>query len=86
MKKDELTKLICAIVIDTSPIKKSSFCGRNTAYKQGLYFLYNNSDDVIYIGMLGDGDSTSLYDRMVGHGTGAHSKESWYPDVVYGKF
>ena len=90
MKKDELVKLICAKVISAKRIDKkllenSSFCGRKTTYKQGLYFLYNSNDDVIYVGLVGDTDGTSLYDRMIGHGDGSHSAESWYSDVCYGK-
>ena len=91
MKKDELVKLICAKVINTNQIDKkdlenSSFCGRDSKYKQGLYFLYNDSGDVIYIGMLSGTDETSLYDRMKGHGSGSHCRQSWYGDVSYGKF
>lgn len=91
MKKDELVKIVCAKVIESDKIEKkdledSSFCGRKTTYKQGLYFLYNDSDDVIYVGIVGDTDCTSLYDRMIGHGKGSHSVESWYAEVSYGKF
>jgi excinuclease UvrABC nuclease subunit len=52
-----------------------SFCGRNTKYKSGIYFLYNNKNEVIYVGKVGNGEYTSLYDRMVGHGSGSHNKK-----------
>ena len=55
-------------------------------HRQGIYFLYNSNDQIIYIGKVGTGCSTSLYDRMSGHGSGAHNKQQWYKEVVYGKY
>lgn len=62
--------------------------GEKDKYKQGIYFLYDDSDNIIYVGKVGDYEKTSLRDRMVGHGSGSHKKKdsSWYPLVVKGKF
>lgn len=48
--------------------------------------MYNANDEVIYVGMISDKKSTSLYDRMIGHGKGSHCREIWYSDVNYCKF
>ena len=55
-------------------------------HRQGIYFLYNSNNQIIYIGKVGTGCSTSLYDRMSGHGSGAHNKQKWYKEVEYGKY
>lgn len=91
MNKKEISIIACSKVINSNKIDKcqletASFCGRSTKYKNGLYFLYNQNDEVVYIGMIGDAQNTSLYDRMIGHGTGAHSQEVWYQNIAYGKF
>ena len=54
--------------------------------RQGIYFLYNSAKKIIYIGKVGTGESTSLYHRMFGHGSGAHKSEGWYEEVEYGKY
>lgn len=93
MKREELIKVICAEVLKESNISKSDMensnkCGSKTNYVCGLYFLYNDFDEIIYIGMVGNGPNTSLYHRMKGHGSGSHAvKDSrWYSYVKYGKF
>lgn len=91
MTINELAEIVCKIVEDKDRIKKaemenSSICGRKSNYKCGLYFLYNKNDEVVYIGKSGNGKETSLYDRIKGHGNGAHNKKDWYSDVEYGKF
>ena len=53
--------------------------------RQGIYFLYNSAKKIIYIGKVGTCESTSLYHRMFGHGSGAHKSEGWYEEVEYGK-
>ncbi|MDF2612591.1 MAG: hypothetical protein K0S71_377 [Clostridia bacterium] len=93
MLKKELVHIICAAVLNESFIKKqtmetSNFCGRNTSYKRGIYFLFDDKDNVIYVGMVGNSANTSLYDRMVGHGKGSHKNKDarWYDKVAKGKF
>jgi hypothetical protein len=91
MQRTELIQIICSKVTNEKTISKkemenSEFCGRESIYKKGLYFLYNFQNEVIYVGKIGEGSCTSLYDRMVGQGEGAHNKENWYKYVSYGKF
>ena len=62
--------------------------GEKKNYKQGIYFLYDDSDNIIYVGKVGDYEKTSLRDRMVGHGSGSHKEKDkdWYDLVKEGKF
>lgn len=46
--------------------------------KNGIYFLYNNFDQIVYVGMVSNAASTSFYHRMYGHGTGAHKNKRWF--------
>ena len=41
---------------------------------------------MIYIGYIGDGSCTSLYDRFKGHGSGSHCQENWYNEISYIKY
>ncbi len=54
--------------------------------KKGIYFLYNKNNDVIYVGMVGEGKSTSFYHRMYLHGNGAHCKKIWFNEVEKFRF
>jgi len=82
-------KVICLVEsqeyinIDTITSKDH---GIKTTYKQGLYFLYEDSDQPVYIGKIGDFDNTSLYSRLIGHGSGAHNQEFWFKTIKKCKF
>ena len=54
--------------------------------KNGIYFLYDKNEKVIYVGKVGNGKSTSFYDRMYGHGNGAHCNKTWFNEVKKFKF
>ena len=54
--------------------------------KNGIYFLYDKNEKVIYVGKVGNGENTSFYDRMYGHGGGAHCNKSWFKEVEKFKF
>ena len=75
-------------ILTKKDMEDSSICGRKSNYKNGLYFLYDKQNQIIYIGQVGSTDDTSLYDRMIGHGDGSHSKKDkrWYNLVEYGRF
>lgn len=62
--------------------KTAYFCGN----RRGLYFLFDKTDNMIYVGKIGNGKRTSLYSRMKGHGNGAHAKQSWYEEIDYGYY
>lgn len=80
--------VICEDIISKNDMENRSICGPSTDYKSGIYFLYDNENEVIYVGMVGNAPNTSLYDRMCGHGSGSHKmKESrWYSEVIFGRF
>lgn len=87
----ELTQFICNAVltepyIDKSDMENSSIYGRSTSYKNGLLFLFDACDELIYISKVGTGKDTSVYDRLVGHGSGGLNEKCWYPEIVKGKF
>ena len=46
----------------------------NDSYKSGLYFLYNDLNECIYVGQTGNGEYASLYMRMVVNVDVAHKK------------
>ena len=46
--------------------------------KNGIYFLYNEDDVVVYVGMVSNARSTSFYHRMYLHGNGAHKDKDWF--------
>lgn len=46
--------------------------------KNGIYFLYDENDIVIYVGKCGGGKTTSFYHRMYLHGNGAHCNKDWF--------
>lgn len=54
--------------------------------KGGIYFLYNDSNQIIYIGMVSNAESTSFYRRMYGHGTGAHKNKHWFNECKKFRF
>lgn len=54
--------------------------------KNGIYFLYDENEIVIYVGKCGNGDHTSFYDRIYGHGNGAHCRKEWFNSVKKFRF
>ena len=91
--KKKLSKKICKKVLKSEVLTREkyenySFCGDKTSFKCGLYFLFNEEYEILYIGMVGNASNTSLYDRMVGHGSGSHKQKDkrWYSFVKWCKF
>lgn len=63
--------------------------GKNAKYypnRRGIYFVFNKNNKIIYVGYIGSGASTSLYDRFKGHGLGSHYKQCWFMDIAYIKY
>ena len=87
---DKLKNQIVCLVEKQKYIKISSITSKDhgikTTYKQGLYFLYEDSNQPVYIGKIGDFKNTSLYSRLIGHGSGAHNKEFWFKAIKKCKF
>ena len=70
-------------IIETSPIEAISKNALKQKYKgdngkNGIYFLYNEKEEIIYIGKVGNGLVTSFYHRLYGHGNGAHKNTQWF--------
>lgn len=92
MTREDLIKRICVDVLneDEIPLKDLEDAKKYStpAYKMGLYFLFTEDNICVYVGKVGDGDNTSLYHRMVGHGNGSHRDQDkrWYNKISYGKW
>lgn len=54
--------------------------------KNGIYFLYNQMHEVIYVGMTADGETASVYSRLYGNGSGAHCNKPWFAECTGIKF
>jgi len=82
---ENLQAQVIRLVESTSYIEKSKITsanhGVNTTSKQGLYFLYEDDSEPVYIGKIGNYKSTSLYSRLIGHGSGSHKEEFWYSKI-----
>ena len=91
--EEELAKKICDMIekqstMSISEMTKKYKRGEKENFKNGLYFLYDESDCLIYIGKVGEYKNTSLRDRLVGHGDGSHQKlhSKWYNEIRMGRF
>jgi excinuclease UvrABC nuclease subunit len=76
-------------IIEKEPIfdvEKNFICNNYKESKNGIYFLYNEKDIVIYVGKAGNGDKTSFAHRMYLHGDGAHCKKNWFGKVKKFRF
>lgn len=74
--KNICTKIKTAPLVDIDAITRKNCNGKDC--KNGLYFVYDKNDVVIYVGKISNAKNTSLYMRFVGHGAGAHKNDAWY--------
>lgn len=92
MTRADLIEKICERVKSTEKLSVDDLESRKTCnnknFRCGLYFLFNNKDECIYVGKVGNGKFTSLYRRIAGHGNGSHKirDKRWYGQVSYGKW
>jgi len=81
MKVVSIAKKICKIV-NSSPsiaIRAISHSAHNgDLYKNGIYFVYNADNEIIYIGKVSNARTASLYMRFKGNGNSSHQKAFWY--------
>jgi hypothetical protein len=74
--KNICEKIKSAPIVDINAITRKDYNGND--FKNGLYFVYDKKDVVIYVGKISNAKNTSLYMRFVGHGAGAHKNDAWY--------
>lgn len=74
--KNICEKIKSAPIVDINAITRKDYNGKD--FKNGLYFVYDKKDVVIYVGKISNAKNTSLYMRFVGHGAGAHKNDAWY--------
>lgn len=77
--------------IDSSKMETVDPCYIKAKYKcdgakNGIYFLYDDNDQIIYVGKISNAEKTSFYHRMYGHGTGAHKNEHWFKECKKFRF
>ena len=41
---------------------------KSSAYKTGVFYVFSKKREIVYVGLIGDGAGTCLYDRYSGHG------------------
>ena len=72
--------------IDISYIKNTSGKTKSAdaCLKKGnfIYYIYNEKDELIYIGETG----TSVKNRLFNHGSGAHKNKQWFRQAEYIKY
>lgn len=87
--RDEIAKhIICAVQNEPS-IPASNISRRthhNSNYKNGLYFIYNSNDEIIYVGCISNEKTSSLYMRIIGNGKSAHVNKDWWKHANHIKF
>lgn len=89
MNRKSLSEKICNLVIDeenkiTLVDMETYGVTNNDNYKSGLYFLYNKLNECIYVGKVGNGDTATLYMRMVGNGNASHRNDPWHDEINFG--
>ena len=68
-----LAQKVCAApLIEISRVQCCEFSNarfkyNGDEYKQGLYAIYDRNQNLQYVGMVGDGEGTSIYARMNDH-------------------
>lgn len=88
MNREDFIKIVETKIEDehVMDIDKDYITENYKTSKNGIYFLYDDKDVVIYIGKVGNGKQTSFYHRMYGHGNGAHFKKGWFSEVKKFRF
>lgn len=89
MNRKQITEKIVKVVSNEEPLEIKLINSANhhkDDYKNGLYFLLNKEKEVIYVGLVSDAKTASLYMRLIGNGSGAHSMKDWYSEVEFVKF
>ena len=49
--------------------------------KNGVYAFYDKSDHLLYIGMVSNAKTASLYARLYSNGSSKHEGKSWFKDI-----
>ena len=65
------------IIDDYSKSEKNSL----ETKKNGVYAFYDDSGNLLYIGMVSNAQTASLYARLYSNGNASHSKKKWFENV-----
>lgn len=81
---NEIEKNLLKIDINEMKISDGRQTGAPICCKSGsfIYYAYDKSDNIIYIGESGE----SVKTRFFGDGDGSHCKKEWFNEVSYVKY
>ena len=57
-------------------------CTKLKMYKNGVYTFCDDSDTVLYIGMVSDAKTASLYARLYSNGNASHQRKTWFGNIA----
>ena len=82
--RDAIASQICKRIESSTLLDINSVlecAGTWSNHHSGIYFLYNNYYELIYIGKIGFGGQNNLQKRMR-----EHRSDSWFAEVRYARF
>lgn len=65
-----LDEKVCKGVLIKWNDKDMANC-KSDAYKMGVFYAFSKKREIVYVGLIGGGAGTCLYDRYSGHGWGS---------------
>lgn len=84
MKSSEYEESLAKRVIEEveSSFKRVSIKDVKGGEGSFIYCLYNENDELLYVGETG----VSIKSRLTGDGSGAHNRKEWYSQISYVKY
>ena len=87
--RDEIEKEIIRKLEAEDSIPIGDVCERihgKDGYKNGIYCILDENNNVIYVGMVSNAKNTSLNKRIYEHGSGAHKNKPWFDEASAVRF
>ena len=82
MDKNELGRILIERIFHGTRISANDVVKpRNKKHKRGVYMALRNDGTVVYVGMVSNAKTASLYMRFHGNGNSAHDKTDWWREV-----
>ena len=85
MERDELiAKIISKYYADRHQIQdwQKENSTELKQYKNGVYLFFDASGNALYIGMVSNSETASLYARIHANGNAKHSIKKWYNEIA----
>lgn len=86
MNRDEFAKAVLKKINSTElkEINKEEIMKNGGTCKNGIYFIYDENENILYVGMVSDKKTASLKARFYDNGNSAHCNKYWFEK--YAKF